>query len=243
MDVKELFGQGGPLMWAILGSSIIGVAFFIERLWSLQRARLLPRAFVDRIRGLVVKRKTSEALLLCEENRSSIALIMAAGLRAYGLGRGRDVVKESVEEVGEREVARMGRNVEIVGTVAAVSPLLGLLGTVVGMIQVFKKFVDAYKQGMVGPDAFAEGIWQALITTAYGLVVAIPMLVLYKFLQGRNERIVIDMEEDAMGLVDLLDDAALHRDADAARSAKDRDEAPAKPSGTKAKADADEDAP
>ncbi len=207
MDVKELFEQGGPLMWAILAASIIGVAVFIERLWSLQRARLLPRAFVDRIRALVMKRKISEALLLCEENSSSIALIMAAGLRIHGQGRPREAVKESVEEVGNREVARMGRNVEIIGTVAAVSPLLGLLGTVVGMIQVFKRFVDAYQSGQVGPDAFAEGIWQALITTAYGLVVAIPMLVLYKFLLGRNERIVVDMEEDALGLVDLLGDA------------------------------------
>lgn len=215
MDVKELFEQGGPLMWAILAASVVGVAVFIERLWSLQRSRVLPRAFVDRIRGLVAKRKISEALLLCEENRSSIALILAAGLRAHTNGQPRDEIKESVEEVGNREVARMARNVEVVGTVAAVSPLLGLLGTVVGMIQVFKNFVDAYKEGAVGPDAFAEGIWQALITTAYGLVVAIPMLVIYKFLQGRNERIVVDMEEDALGMVDLLGD---HSRADARAS-------------------------
>ncbi len=217
MEVRELFEQGGPLMWAILGASIIGVAVFIERLWSLQRARVLPRAFVDRIRGLVAKRKTSEALLLCEENRSSIALILAAGLRTHGNGQPRDEIKESVEEVGNREVARMARNVEIVGTVAAVTPLLGLLGTVVGMIQVFKNFVEAYKSGAVGPDAFAEGIWQALITTAYGLVVAIPMLVIYKFLQGRNERLVVDMEEDALGMVDLLGD---HDRADARADAR-----------------------
>jgi biopolymer transport protein ExbB len=215
MDVKELFEQGGPLMWAILAASIVGVAVFIERLWSLQRSKVLPRAFVDRIRGLVAKRKTSEALLLCEENRSSIALILAAGLRTHAQGRPREEIKESVEEVGNREIARMGRNVEVVGTVAAVSPLLGLLGTVVGMIQVFKQFVDAYKTGVVGPDAFAEGIWQALITTAYGLFVAIPMLVIYKFLQGRNERIVVDMEEDALGMVDLLGD---HARADAKAS-------------------------
>jgi biopolymer transport protein ExbB len=208
MDVKELFEQGGPLMWAILAASVVGVAVFIERLWSLQRAKVLPRAFVDRIRALVAKRKTSEALLLCEENRSSIALILAAGLRTHAQGRPREEIKESVEEVGNREIARMGRNVEVVGTVAAISPLLGLLGTVVGMIQVFKQFVDAYKTGVVGPDAFAEGIWQALITTAYGLFVAIPMLVIYKFLQGRNERIVVDMEEDALGLVDQLGDHA-----------------------------------
>jgi len=215
MDVRELFEQGGPLMWAILAASIVGVAVFFERLWSLQRSKVLPRAFVDRIRGLVVKRKTSEALLLCEENRSSIALIMAAGLRLAGFGRPRDEIKEAVEEVGNREVARMDRNVEIIGTVASVSPLLGLLGTVVGMIQVFKEFVEAYQAGAVGPDTFAEGIWQALITTAYGLFVAIPMLVVYKYLQGRNDRIIIDMEEDALGLVDLLVEGA-RNDAKAA---------------------------
>lgn len=220
MDVKELFEQGGPLMWAILAASVIGVAVFFERLWSLQRSKLLPRAFVDRIRALVVKRKTSEALLLCEENRSAIALVMAAGLRAHANGQPRDEIKEAVEEVGNREVQRMDRNVEIVGTVAAVSPLLGLLGTVVGMIQVFKNFVDAYQLGQVGPDAFAEGIWQALITTAYGLVVAIPMLVLYKFLQGRNGRIVVDMEEDALGLVDLLSDAMREDKAEKAQRSK-----------------------
>jgi biopolymer transport protein ExbB len=168
---------------------------------------VLPRAFVDRIRALVAKGKTNEALLLCEENASSIALIMAAALRAYEHSTSRAEIKEAVEEVGAREVAHMDRNVEIVGTVATISPLLGLLGTVVGMIQVFRQFVEAYASGAVGPDTFAQGIWQALITTAYGLVVAIPVLLLYRFLQGRTVRIVGEMEEDAMGIVNLLDDA------------------------------------
>lgn len=206
MDLAELFNQGGALMWGILAGSVIGVGVFFERLWSLQRSRVLPRPFVDRIRALVAKRQTREALLLCEENRSSIALLMAAALRAFELEKDRASIKESVEEVGNREVARMDRNVEIVGTVASVSPLLGLLGTVVGMIQVFKEFVDAYQAGTVGPDSFAQGIWQALITTAYGLTVAIPMLLAYKFLQGRNDRLIVEMEEDAMGVVDLLEE-------------------------------------
>ncbi len=202
-----MFEQGGPLMWAILAASIVGVGVFLERLWSLQRAKVLPRAFVDRIRGLVAKGKTAEARLLCEENASSIALVIAASLRTYGAGKPRDAIKEAVEEVGAREVAHMDRNVEIVGTIATISPLLGLLGTVVGMIQVFKRFVEAYQIGVVGPDTFAQGIWQALITTAYGLVVAIPMMLLYKFLQGRNDRLIVEMEEDAMAIVDLLEDA------------------------------------
>ena len=233
MDLKELFQQGGPLMWAILIASIVGVGVFLERLWSTQRSKVLPRAFVDRIRALVAKGKTSEALLLCEENASSIALVIAAALRAFEHSTTRGDIKEAVEEVGAREVAHMDRNVEVVGTVATISPLLGLLGTVVGMIQVFRNFVEAYASGAVGPDTFAQGIWQALITTAYGLVVAIPMLVLYKFLQGRNERIVVDMEEDALGLVDLLEDARLPREPEPSKP-------PAKPSKAVAEAAAEE---
>ena len=206
MDIAELFEQGGPLMWVILAASIVGVGIFLERLWSLQRAKVLPRPFVDRIRALVVKGKTSEALLLCEENGSSIALLMAAALRAHEQDKVRADIKEAVEEVGAREVAHMDRNVEIVGTVASISPLLGLLGTVVGMIKVFRNFVAAAEIQMAGPQTLAEGIWMALVTTAYGLTVAIPMLLLYKFLQGRNDRLVVEMEEDAMGIVDLLED-------------------------------------
>ena len=212
MEIAELFEQGGHLMWAILAASVVGVAVFFERLWSLQRGRILPRAFVDRIRGMVSKGKTSEAQLLCEENGSSIALIMAGALRAYRNNKDRAACKEAVEEVGNREVAQLDRNVEIVGTVASITPLLGLLGTVIGMILVFKNFVEAYNAtGKVTPDVFAGGIGQALVTTAFGLTVAIPMLVAYKFLQGRNDRLVVAMEEDAMGIVDLLEDGRAGR--------------------------------
>lgn len=212
MDLIELFKQGGPLMWVILATSLIGVFVFLERLYSLQRTRVLPRPFVDRIRAMVAKGQTREAQLLCEENGSSIALMMASALRAFQQGKKRAEIKEAVEEVGNREAAQLDKNVEIVGTVASVSPLLGLLGTVVGMIQVFQRFVSAYESGQATPNVFAQGIWTALLTTAYGLSVAIPMLILYKWLQGRNDRLVVEMEEDAMGIVDLLEDAQRVRD-------------------------------
>lgn len=210
-------------MWAILAASIVGAAVFMERLWSLQRSRVLPRDFVDRVRGLVGRRKTSEALVLCEENKSSIAAVMAAAIRTHDYGKTRAEIKEAVEEVGNREIAHMDRNVEIIGTVAQASPLMGLLGTVIGMIFVFQDFVQSYQEGTVGPDSFAEGIWQALITTAFGLTVAIPMLVAYKYLQGRNDRLIVDMEEDAMGLVDLLEDAA-RRDSSKSKDKSGKDE-------------------
>ena len=223
MDITELFQQGGALMWAILAASVVGVGVFLERMWSLQRSRVHPRAFVERIRALVAKGKTSEALLLCEENGSSIAIVIAGALRAYENANERRDIKEAVEEVGAREVAHMDRNVEIVGVIATITPLLGLLGTVVGMIQVFREFVTAYASGAVGPDSFAQGIWQALITTAYGLTVAIPTLLLYRYLQGRNNALVLEMEEDAMGIVNLLEDGRRNaaKAADEARAAQE----------------------
>jgi len=224
MDLAELFEQGGALMWGILAASIVGAAVFMERLWSLQRSRVLPRDFVDRIRGLVGRRMTSEALVLCEENRSSIAAVMAAAIRAHDHDKTRAEIKEAVEEVGNREIAHMDRNVEIIGTVAQASPLMGLLGTVIGMIFVFQDFVQSYQEGTVGPDSFAEGIWQALITTAFGLTVAIPMLIAYKYLQGRNDRLIVDMEEDAMGLVDLLEDASRRDGPHHHKGSKDDDD-------------------
>jgi biopolymer transport protein ExbB len=206
MDLADLFDKGGPIMWAILAASVVGLAVFFERIYTLQRDKVVPKLLVDRIRALVSKGKISEALVVCEEHRASIASLMAAALRAYEQGKERGAVKEAVDEVGRREVAHLDRNLEIIGTVASISPLMGLLGTVIGMIGVFQDFVEAYASGSVGPDTFAQGIWVALITTAFGLIVAIPMLMAYKFLQGRNDRLVVDMEEDALGLVDLLDD-------------------------------------
>ncbi len=205
MDLAEFFEQGGPLMWVILAAAVVGVFVFMERLYSLSRPKILPRAFVDRVRAKVAKGEIKEAQLLCEENDSSIARMMAAGLRAHRGGKERGGVKEAVEEVAGREIAFLDKYVDVVGTVASITPLMGLLGTVIGMIQVFQRFVGAYAQGQATPDVFAQGIWTALITTAYGLMVAIPMLVLYKILQGRNDRLIVEMEEDAMGLVDLLE--------------------------------------
>ncbi len=207
MDLGFFFTKGGPLMWAILGSAVVGLSVFFERLYSLQRPKILPRAFVDRIRAMVAKGQTREAQLLCEENNSSIARMLVASLKAYAIGKSRSEIKEAVEEVGGREVAHLDKNVEIIGTVASISPLLGLLGTVIGMIEVFQRFVEAYAEGQATPDVFAAGIWTALVTTAYGLTVAIPMLVIYKFLQSRNDRLIVEMEEDALGIVDLLDEA------------------------------------
>jgi biopolymer transport protein ExbB len=229
MDLAYFFEKGGPIMWVILVAAVAGLFVFFERMYSLQRTRVVPRAFVDRIRAMVAKGKTSEAQLLCEENGSSIARMMVASLQAYADGKSRAEIKEAVEEVGGREVAHLDKNVEVIGTVASVTPLLGLLGTVIGMIQVFQRFVEAYEVGQATPDVFAEGIWTALITTAYGLMVAIPMMVLYKFVQDRNDRLIVEMEEDALGIVGLLDESLgrQRRQSEAASAGAGASEEPA----------------
>lgn len=204
LAVLEIFERGGPIMWVILAGAVLGVVFVLERLLSLRSHKVLPREFVDRIRALVDEGKVRDARVICEEHTAVIAPIFAAALEGKERNADRAQIKERVEEVGARQIAKLERHIEIVGTVASVSPLLGLFGTVVGMIQVFRRFSEAYATGAASPDRFADGIYTALITTAYGLLIAIPMLVAYKFLQGRCDRWIVDMEAAAMSLVDRL---------------------------------------
>lgn len=206
-------------MWVILAGAVLGIAFVIERLAALRAAKVMPPALVRRIEGLVDQGQSQAAQVICNEHSALIAPVFAAALAGHEQGMNRDELKARVEEVGARQVAQLERYIEVVGTVASVSPLLGLFGTVVGMIQVFRRFSQAYSTGAASPDRFADGIYTALITTAYGLLIAIPMLVAYKFLQGRVDRWVVEMEASAMGLVDRLLKSSASGEPDTERSA------------------------
>jgi len=155
------------------------------------------------VRSLVREGKLSEAEVLCQENASSLANIVGAALKESDKSRGE--IKEIVNEVGRRGVATLERYVEFLGTIAAVEPLMGLLGTVTGLIRAFQR-VEALadKGGGVNPGALAAGIWEALITTAAGLVVAIPAYLGYRYLQARVTSLVVEMEEDSMELAELI---------------------------------------
>lgn len=195
----EFLAKGGPLVIPIGVCSVLALAVFLERLWSLNRTRIVPEAFIRRIEELVRDDRVSDALLLCQENDNPMGNIMAAALRNAKKQRSR--VKEAVEEVGKLEGAMLERYVEVVGTVAAISPLLGLLGTVLGMIKVFQRVEAA---GLGDPSVFASGIWEALITTAVGLAVAIPAFIFYKYLLSRVDHLIIEMEERSLRLIDLV---------------------------------------
>ncbi len=195
----ELLLKGGPISVMIGVCSVVALGVFLERLWSLQRNRIIPDTFLTRIETLIGEKRLQDALLLCQETQNPMARVMAAALRNAQSDRAR--IKEGVEEVGKIEGSYLERYVEVVGTVAAITPLLGLLGTVYGMIKVFQR-VEQY--GLGDPAQFANGIWEALVTTAVGLTVAIPAFIFYKYLQARVSRLLVEMEERSLKLIDLV---------------------------------------
>jgi biopolymer transport protein ExbB len=191
--------KGGVLIIPIALCSIVALAIFLERLWSLRRSRVIPRDFLIEIEDLIRREKIPEAITRCRKDNSSMANIVVAGIRNFG--RRREIVKESIEEIGRREASTLERYINVVGTIAAISPLLGLLGTVFGMIKAFNVISI---QGVGNPSSLAGGISEALITTAAGLVVAIPTFVLYRYLANKADALIVEMEEHSIRMVDLL---------------------------------------
>jgi len=191
--------KGGVLMIPIAFCSLLALAVFIERFFALRRIKVIPDFFFKKVERLIKEKKIDEALKLCGKNSSSLSRIIKIGINNYG--KPRELVKEVVEEAGRREVSHLEKYTEILGTMASVTPLLGLLGTVAGMIQAFEVVST---QGVGNPGLLAGGISQALITTAAGLTVAIPAFVSYKYLIGRADSFIVEMEEISIHIVELL---------------------------------------
>lgn len=199
MEIVDLFERGGPLMWAILAASVVGVASFLERLWSIRRSRTLPTHMLDSVLNHLEARDTARAAQLCRERPSALARVVDSALRHRPGGR--RVARDAMEESGRVEVNQMEAGVGALSTVAAIAPLLGLLGTVAGMIKVFRDVA-----GVQNPDIalLARGIWEALLTTGAGLTVAIPAYVAYRFVEGRIDHRRRELEEASLEVLDLL---------------------------------------
>jgi biopolymer transport protein ExbB len=195
----ELFNKGGPLMYPILLCSILALAILLERLWTYARIRQGVSSLVREVEGLVRAQHIDEALVLCQRVGTPLARIFIAALRAAG--RPREQVKAVVAEVGSREAVPLERYLGLLGTIATIAPLLGLLGTVLGMI---KAFTVISVQGVGTPATLGGGISEALITTAAGLSVAIPIILLHRYLASRADRLILEMEEYSLHLADLL---------------------------------------
>ncbi len=195
----ELVTAGGWLMLVIIASSVAAVAICIERLYTLNPRRVAPPHLLSSV-WKQLQRGDLDAGALAELRRASpLGRILAAGL--VNSHHGRDVMKESIEEAAAHVIHELERYLNTLGTIAAITPLLGLLGTVIGMIRVFAEIMS---RGTGNASALAGGISEALITTAAGLTVAIPALVMHRYFTGRIDEIVIGLEQEAIKLVDAL---------------------------------------
>jgi biopolymer transport protein ExbB len=177
-------------MWVLLAFSIVALAVIIERAIALRRARINVNEFLAKIRkALLVNRSVREAVKICEQYRGPVASIMKAGLLKYG--QPREDVEKTIENAALYEMGRLERGLVVLATTANVAPLLGFYGTVSGMISAFKALAE---QGLSNPGAVAAGISEALITTAAGLLIAIPVQLAYNYFTTRISRFVRDIE-------------------------------------------------
>ena len=195
----ELVRAGGWLMLPIILCSVIALAIIVERLWTLQVRRVLPKHLVAQVWRWEKIHQLNDEHLKELQSSSPLGSILAAGI--VNRHQNRDVMKESIEDIGRHIVHELERYLNSLGTIAAITPLLGLLGTVIGMIKVFATITT---QGVGDPGALAGGISEALITTAAGMSVAIPTLMFYRYFRGRVRMLVLKMEQEALTMVEIM---------------------------------------
>jgi biopolymer transport protein ExbB len=195
----ELFIKGGPFMWPLLFSLIVGIAVAFVKFWTLTRASINTRKFLAKIKGALSTGGVDAATEICVNTRGPVASIFHAGL--LRAGRGVEHVEKAIEGAATIEMAFLERGMVWLATVANIAPLLGFLGTVSGMIKAFEAIALA---GDIEPSLVASGISEALITTASGLAIAIPIQALHNFFVSRIDKLIIEMEESSSDLVDTL---------------------------------------
>ena len=195
----EIVKSGGWLMFPIILCSIVAFAIIGERLWSLQRKRIIPKHLVAQIWHMQSKGQVTAEQISTVRHSSPLGRVLASGLS--NVNNSREVMKESIEETGRHVVHELERYMNSLGTIAAITPLLGLLGTVIGMIKVFSVITA---QGVGNPAVLAGGISEALITTAAGLSVAIPSLMAHRYFRGLIDSLVVFMEQEAIKMVEVI---------------------------------------
>ncbi len=197
--ILVFFQKGGPTMWPLLFASIISVAIFIEKALFLRRGRVAPPFLLDQVRARLLDSKREEALAYLRQDGSPMAQVLAAGVATKE--RRREVLRDRLEDAGRHQLPTLEAHLNALGIIAGVSPLLGLLGTVSGMIKVFNTIA---LRGVGQAGALAGGISEALFSTAMGLMVAIPAYIAYRYFRRRAEVLAVEMERVAMELLDFL---------------------------------------
>ena len=195
----ELIQSGGLLMIPIIFCSIMAMGIIGERFWTLRKNRILPPEMVSQVWKLAKEKKLDIKTLKHLKDSSPLGTILATGLMNRDLGR--EVMKESIAESGRQVTHKLERFLNTLGTIANITPLLGLLGTVLGMIKVFSAIVS---HGVGDPTILAGGISEALITTAAGLTVAIPCVIFHRYFDGLVDAYVLNMEEESLKLIAVI---------------------------------------
>lgn len=198
--VVYFFQVSGWTMYGIAACSVFAVAVFLEKLLMLRRSRIVPKDLVIEVRELVHQKKISEAIILCKKNDSPLSSVLESALE--NAGHGRERIKEHVLEVGEREATGLQRYMNILNTTISVAPMLGFLGTVLGMVQLFSNVASVGEVTNIG--LIADGIYKALYTTIAGLTVSIPATIFYRYLMARVDYLILEMEEIALDVIDRI---------------------------------------
>ena len=196
----EIIISGGWLMVPIISCSILALTIITERLWALRRGRVVPDGLGEQVEGWAAQHELDRRHIEQLRSGSSLGRVLAAAL--VNRHRPRELIKEAVEDTGRHVIYRLERFLNTLGTIAGISPLLGLLGTVIGMIKVFSSILE---HGVGNANVLAGGISEALITTAAGLTVAIPSFFFYRYFKGRVEEYVVSMEEQAIDLIEAIE--------------------------------------
>ncbi|MCU7836026.1 MAG: MotA/TolQ/ExbB proton channel family protein [gamma proteobacterium symbiont of Taylorina sp.] len=195
----ELIVAGGWVMLPIILCSILAFTIVMERFWTLQEKKITPPLLVEQILSLYQQKRINDEAIEKLYSNSSLGRVLAVGLRNHNGSRA--IMKESIEEEGRQVALDLERFLNTLGTIASITPLLGLLGTVIGMIKVFAVITSL---GVGDPKILADGISEALITTAAGLSVAIPALMFYRYLRGRVDELLLKMEAQAVYMVEVI---------------------------------------
>ncbi len=203
MNLWHLFLAGGPIMWPILLSSIFAFAIIVEKFWHLHKIRIDTQDFLNSILNKMKRHEVKEALHICDTTKSPVAHILKAGILKYD--RPRPQIIEAIEDASLYEVPKLEKNLPMLATIGHIAPLLGLLGTVTGMVRCFQTVqTKSTSFNPISPGDLAGGIWEALLTTVAGLVVAIPAYVAYNYLVNHINGFVLEMEKASTELVNFL---------------------------------------
>ena len=190
-------------MWPLLLCSIIALAIIAERFWTLQKRNVAPADLLQQVLDHEKANRVSDDLLKLLVKSSPLGRLFAVGL--VNRDHGREIMKEAIEEEGSIVVHELDRYLNTLGTIAAITPLLGLLGTVIGMIQVFTSITpEVMTQGIGDPTVLAAGISKALITTATGLAIGIPALMFHRYFKGKVHSLTVAMEQQSVKLVEII---------------------------------------